>query len=170
MYSVIPYQAAYAQSVSQLFHDAIHAIDESQYCAADKSAWSAKPRSAYHWHKRMSQTKAWLVVDSSVISAGKPVCCGFINIETGYHSQGYIDSLYVHPAHQGQGVAKSLYEAMESWARAQGYTELTVDASRLSKSLFLSYGFKVNHKSYQEKLGQIIMGYLMSKRFTVPSS
>ena len=163
MYSVIPYRAAYAQSISQLFHDAIHAIDEAQYSLADKSAWSAKPRSAYHWHKRMTRSKAWLVIDTRAMHDGLPLCCGFINIEMGFHSRGYIDSLYVHPEYQGKGVAKVLYQALELWSREQGYKELSVDASRLSKPLFLAYGFNVNHRSYQEKLGQVIMGYLMSK-------
>ena len=163
MYSVIPYQADYAQSVSQIFHEAIHAIDDECYCAAHKAAWSAKPRSAYHWHKRLTRSKAWLVIDTRSMHYGLPVCCGFINIEMGFHSRGYIDSLYVHPEYQGKGVAKSLYQALELWSREQGYKELSVDASRLSKSLFLAYGFKVNHRSYQEKLGQVIMGYLMSK-------
>ncbi|MEI6859178.1 MAG: GNAT family N-acetyltransferase [Shewanella sp.] len=163
MFSLIPYQAAYAQSVSQIFHDAIHAIDEAKYSLADKSAWSAKPRSAYYWHKRMTRSKSWLVIDSRSIHDGLPVCCGFMNIEMGFHHQGYIDSLYVHPEYQGKGVAKTLYQALELWSREQGYKELSVDASRLSKPVFLAYGFKVNHKSYQEKLGQVIMGYLMSK-------
>ncbi|WP_076410761.1 GNAT family N-acetyltransferase [Shewanella sp. UCD-KL12] len=163
MYSVIPYHAAYAQSISQLFHDAIHGIDETLYSSADKSAWSAKPRSRYHWHKRMTRSKSWLVIETNYLRGDLPVCCGFINVETGFYTQGYIDSLYVHPEHQGQGVAKLLYETLESWAVAQGYSELSVDASHLSKPLFLNYGFNVKHRSYQEKLGQVIMGFLMAK-------
>ncbi|BAJ01340.1 GNAT family N-acetyltransferase [Shewanella violacea] len=163
MYSVIPYQAAYALSVSQIFHEAIHAIDDLQYSPAHKAAWSAKPRSSYHWHKRLSRSRAWIVVDTSQIVAGRPKCCGFINLETRFYSLGYIDSLYVHPEHQGNGLARALYEGLELWAKDRGYPELSVDASILSKEVFLSYGFKVKHRSYQEKLGQVIMGFLMSK-------
>ncbi|AQS38958.1 Acetyltransferase, GNAT family [Shewanella psychrophila] len=163
MYSVIAYQAAYANSVSQIFHEAIHAIDDECYSAENKAAWSAKPRSSYHWHKRLLHSKSWIVVDRNQIVEGKPKCCGFINLETTYHSRGYIDSLYVHPEHQGKGLARKLYEVLELWAREQGYSELSVDASLLSKGVFLSYGFKQHHRSYQEKLGQVIMGFLMSK-------
>ena len=164
MFSVIPYQTEYATSVSQLFHDAIHGIDEEYYSFEDKSAWSSKPRSAYHWHKRMSRSKAWLMIDESTLIDGQSKCCGFINIETGFYTRGYIDSLYVHPAYQGKGIAKALYQTLEQWGAEQGYRELMVDASSLSKALFLSQGFKLCHRSYQEKRGRVIMGYLMKKQ------
>lgn len=170
MYSVIPYQSYYAKQISQIFHDAIHNIDEEQYSEADRLAWSAKPRSATHWDKRLTRSKCWLVVDTRVVMDERPMCCGFINVETGYYSRGYIDSLYIDPRYQGNGLAKSLYEVMEQWTRKQGYCELTLDASHQSKSLFLSYGFRVNHRSYQQKLGQVIMGFLMTKALNEEST
>ncbi len=161
--SLIPYRACYAQSVSQIFHDAIHYIDDEIYSKEQKRAWSPKPRSSYHWHKRLTRSKTWLVVDEAMIEGAHPKCCGFINVETHFNNRGYIDSLYVHPAYQHSGIGHTLYEALEVWALEQQYPSLTVDASLLSKWLFLSHGFKVQHKSYQEKLGQIFMGFLMSK-------
>lgn len=164
--SLIPYRAGYARSVSQIFHDAIRQIDEDVYTPEQKCAWSPRPRSAYHWHKRLTRSRAWLVVDEAIIEDSRPRCCGFINIETHFKSRGYIDSLYVRPDYQHLGVAHRLYLALEKWAREQGYPSLTVDASLLSKHLFLTHDFYLQHRSYQEKLGQVFMGFLMSKELT----
>nr|WP_309247240.1 GNAT family N-acetyltransferase [Shewanella sp. VB17] len=97
---------------------------------------------------------------------GRPRCGGFINVETHFYTQGYIDSLYVHPDYQGKGVAYKLYEVLERWVGKQGYCALSVDASHGSKSLFLSCGFKLRHRSYQEKLGRVISGFLMDKKLS----
>ncbi|MCL1139710.1 GNAT family N-acetyltransferase [Shewanella pneumatophori] len=163
MLTLIPYQKAYAQDVANLCHLAIQSISEAIYSADEKFAWSFAPRSPYHWHKRLSKSQAWLVVDSAKSISGKPVCCGVINVETRFDSQGYIDSLYVAPNYQKRGIAKQLYQALELWARQQKFAELTVDASKVSKPLFEAQGFKLRHRSYQEKRGVIIMGYYMNK-------
>ncbi|GIU34690.1 hypothetical protein TUM4433_31100 [Shewanella schlegeliana] len=103
------------------------------------------------------------MVDEQRLVSGRPFCCGFINLETHFNSRGYIDSLYVHPEYQRQGVAKRLYESLAQWAVSMAVPELFVDASKLSKPLFESMGFKLHHRSYQEKRGVVIMGYYMSK-------
>lgn len=160
---VLPYNKHYASTVSHIFHESIHHIDDDMYLDEDKCAWSASPRSSYHWNKRLSRSQAWVLVDVDCVVNGKPKCCGFINVETQFYSQGYIDSLYVHPDYQGKGGAHQLYKALEAWSCEQGFTSLSVDASKASKALFLSWGFKLRHRSYQEKLGRVIMGFLMEK-------
>ena len=161
--TVLPYNKHYASAVSHIFHKSIHHIDDELYSYDDKLAWSALPRSSYHWNKRLSLSQAWVVVDIDSPVNGKPKCCGFINVETHFLSQGYIDSLYVHPDYQNKGVASRLYATLESWAYKQGFSMLSVDASKVSKPLFLAWGFKLRHRSYQEKLGRVIMGFLMEK-------
>jgi len=163
MLSVVPYQSKFAAQVSLIFHHAIEHIPETMYPIEQKQAWSFAPRSAYHWHKRMSRTQAWLVVDDSLLLNGLEKCVGFINLETHFQHRGYIDSLYVLPAYQGKRVATSLYLAMEAWAQKQGISHLYVDASKLSKSLFLAHGFTLKHKSYQEKRGQILQSFYLTK-------
>ncbi|MDB2387285.1 GNAT family N-acetyltransferase [Shewanella sp.] len=161
MLTIIPYHRMYAAQVSQLCHVAINAIDDSQYSEADRRAWSFAPRSDYHWHKRLTRTQTWLMVDEQPDAPTQ--CCAVINLETHFHRRGYIDSLYVAPQYQHQGVAKALLTVLENWALQAGIDCLSVDASKLSKPLFLAHGFKQRRRSYQEKNGQVIMGFLMYK-------
>ncbi|GIU12786.1 GNAT family N-acetyltransferase [Shewanella sp. MBTL60-007] len=171
MLKIIPYQKCYAPDVSVLAHMAISKISDDIYTQQEKSAWSYAPRSSYHWHKRLLRSKSWLVVDEQRIESGRAFCCGFINLETHFKSRGYIDSLYVHPQYQQQGVAGRLYEVLAQWAVNNALPELFVDASKLSKPLFESQGFRLRHRSYQEKRGIVIMGYYMSKALAaVPQS
>lgn len=169
MLKLIPYRKEYAAAVSDVVHTAINQITDDVYSAEERMAWSFAPRSSYHWHKRLSRSQTWLMIDEQRIESGRAFCCGFINLETDFNSRGYIDSLYVHPDFQGQGVARRLYSALALWAIEHEYAELSVDASILSKPLFEAMGFKMKHRSYQEKRGVVIMGYYMSKALKKPA-
>ncbi|MCG9713309.1 GNAT family N-acetyltransferase [Shewanella insulae] len=163
MIKIVPYRKGYGVVVSEVYHLAVHAIDEAHYSGAQKRAWSRAPRSGYHWHKRLTRSQAWLAVDTARLVGEQPCCVGFINVETHYASRGYIDSLYVHPDYQGQGIARQLLQQLASWAVSQGMLELSVDASSLSRPLFMAEGFRPRHKRYQEKAGQIFMAYYLVK-------
>ncbi|CAM4002347.1 GNAT family N-acetyltransferase [Shewanella aquimarina] len=163
MIKIIPYRKGYSKAVGEVYHLAVRAIDETHYSAEQKLAWSQAPRSGYHWHKRLTRSQAWLAVDTACMAGEDPRCVGFINVETQYASRGYIDSLYVHPEYQGQGIARQLLQQLESWAASQGMDELRVDASSLSRPLFVAEGFALRHKRYQEKAGQVFMAYYLAK-------
>ena len=166
MYKVIPYVPEYALQVSKLYHSSVQNIDETYYSALQKQAWSKAPRSAYHWNKRLNNSKSWLMVDTRHRVGSCYLCIGFINVETHFNSRGYIDSLYVLPDYQGMGVASALYRELELWAIDTAVECLSVDASKLSRELFLSYGFKLHHNRYQEKCGEIFLAFYLSKQLT----
>ncbi|MCU7963363.1 GNAT family N-acetyltransferase [Shewanella sp. SW32] len=161
-FEIQPYQSCYAREVSELFHLCVHSITHVRYAQAQLMAWSAAPRSAKHWDLRLSRSKAWVVLAIDEATASS-VCCGFINVETHFPRQGYLDSLYIHPDYQGQGLGEHAYLVLEAWAKAQGYVRLSLDASYLSKGLFTRMGFIQIQHSYQQKLGQVIPGFYMEK-------
>ena len=163
-YQIMPYQGCYAQDVSMIFHDAVQSIKHKCYSEPQLRAWSHQPRSVQFWDLRLRRTQSWLLLNyDSANPQQTPLCCGFINLETHFFSRGYIDCLYVHPKYQGQGFASQLFCIAQNWARSQNYAALTVDASYLSKGLFLKHGFEVKFKSYQPKSGQMLPGFFMKK-------
>ncbi|MCG9697217.1 GNAT family N-acetyltransferase [Shewanella sp. Isolate11] len=165
IFKIIPYESDYALQVSRLYHQAIQHIDIDLYTTEQKLAWSRAPRSVYHWNKRLSKSKAWLMLDTSRQLDGRFVCVGFINVESHFYRRGYIDSLYVLPEYQGNKVATLLCQQVQIWAQQAGLPRLFVDASKLSKDLFLSQGFKLQHNRYQEKCGQVFHMFYLSKDF-----
>ncbi|MBV7317126.1 GNAT family N-acetyltransferase [Shewanella sp. NIFS-20-20] len=158
-FQIIAYDKRYAFAISQLFHQAVRAIDHSGYRSQHLMAWSSAPRSARHWHQRLSRTQTWLAVTPQTQGWQ---CIGFINVESGFRQLGYIDSLYVSPDYQGQGVASALLDQLYHWALESGLGRLTVDASYLSRPVFAAKGFVEQQKIYQIKLGQMIPSFQMS--------
>ncbi|ESE41884.1 GNAT family N-acetyltransferase [Shewanella decolorationis] len=160
---VIPYQRSYARAVSELFHYCVRQIQHERYNAAQLNAWSQAPRSSQHWHLRLSRSQAWIILVTDAASLSK-ICVGFINVETDFHHKGYIDSLYIHPDWQRQGLGERAYRQLELWAREQGYSQLSADASYLSRGLFIKLGFVQQQRSYQQKLGQVLPSFYMTKK------
>lgn len=161
---IVPYQSKYARQVSELFHFCVHNIKHERYPPVLLNAWSQAPRSAKHWHLRLSRSQAWIILVTDAASFTK-ICVGFINVETDFHHRGDIDSLYIHPDWQRQGLGELAYRHLESWARLQKYSSLSVDASYLSKGLFTKMGFTQVQRSYQQKLGQVLPSFYMIKKW-----
>lgn len=55
----------------------------------------------------------------------------------------YIDLLFVEPNNTRKGIAKRLYQYVESQAKAQKFEKLEVDASLTAKQFFIQMGFEV---------------------------
>ncbi|MBR9728258.1 GNAT family N-acetyltransferase [Shewanella intestini] len=99
----------------------------------------------------------WVALD------GQHQLCGFINLAIDFNQQGYINHLYVAPQFSGQGIATQLLMYAQQWALEQGFLQLTVDASYLSKALFLKAGFDIIQTSFQHKQQVTLNGFYMRK-------
>jgi ribosomal protein S18 acetylase RimI-like enzyme len=152
------YHSSYAQQISQLFHLSVSQINHPRYNSCQLNAWSSAPRSAKHWQNQLKRKQTWLFIE-----ANSGLLLGFISLDTSAKHQGYIEHLYVQPKFQSQGIAQSLYEQAAIFAKEQGYSSLSCDASYVSKAFFERQGFEVKQKSFQSKLGQVITGFDMLK-------
>lgn len=169
-YSIIPFNPKLATQVSELVHQSVRAISHPRYKQAHLNAWSTAPRSAKHWQHRLQRSQSWLMIDNEQSyppmkhsTEKQPLVIGVINVETHFKTRGYIDSLYIAPAYQRQGIALLLYRALEDWSQNEAYAELSVDASYLSKSFFLKQGFTLIQPSYQMTKKQVINSFYLIK-------
>ncbi|WP_144213488.1 GNAT family N-acetyltransferase [Shewanella donghaensis] len=169
-YSIIPFDSTLAKQVSLLVHQSVRTISHPRYKQAQLTAWSTAPRSEKHWQYRLQRSQSWLMVDTNKLftsnndsSTKQPLVIGVINVETQFNTRGYIDSLYIAPDYQRQGVGIALYATLEHWVLKQGYRELSVDASYLSKGFFLKQGFTLIQPSYQMTKQQVINSFYLVK-------
>ncbi len=162
LFPIVQFKPKFAEKVSQLVHLSVQHIDHPRYSHEQLNAWSTAPRSRKHWQLRLQRSQSWVMLSDTQQSETEDVV-GVINVETDFHHRGYIDSLYISPLLQRQGLANRLYQTLELWAQAQGYTSLSVDASYLSKGFFLKQGFKQIQPSYQITKDQVINGFYMTK-------
>ena len=134
-----------------VFERAIYSIDDDIYSLAQKKAWAPLPLAKDFWQARLARTKPYVAICNDHIA-------GFIEL-----CHDYIDCFYVDPQFQRQGVAKSLYMAVESVAKSQKLSLLTVDASRLAKPFFERHGFYVIKENQQIRQEEKLINWTMQK-------
>ena len=69
-------------------------------------------------------SRAELALSLKLLVAGRP-CRGFARLEE-LDGGAHLEQLAVLPRHAGQGIGRALVEASQDWARAQGYTSMTL--------------------------------------------
>ena len=73
---------------------------------------------------------------------------------------GYLDRLYVHKDHQGQGIASAICDALERTAAGR---PVTTHASITAKSFFQRRGYRVVRKQEVIRRGVALTNYVMEK-------
>ena len=137
-------------AVIAIFLGAIREIASKDYDQAQIDAWAQVDRDT--WAKRRLSKPTWVAVlgQASV---------GFADLE----SNGHLDMMFVHPAHQGIGVATLLLETVEAAASVQGIPRLFVEASITARPFFEKRGFSVLASQRVAKRGQMLTNFRMQK-------
>lgn len=137
--------------IADLFHDSVHAIDDSYYTKAQLEAWAPTPPDYELWKQRLALKEPFVALEGSKI-------VGFIELE----ENGHIDCLYVHKEYQGKGVASTLLQYLSNIAKTKGITNLHVEASKVAMPLFKKFGFELKKVNKVSLRGQSLLNYSMS--------
>src|SRR6185503_4307621 len=112
------------------FRASIEELTEDDYNPAQQEAWASTADDLEEFAERLAKHLALVATVN-----GSPV--GFISLAT----PSEIDLFYVHPAMAGQGVGRTLYDAIEKLSTARGTAHLTVEASDTACEFFAHRGF-----------------------------
>lgn len=148
------YRPTDLHDILKLFRETVHTVNAKDYTKEQLNAWAPETLNAEKWQATLSRNHTLVALVNNEIA-------GFADID----ATGYFDHLFVHKNHQGRGVAKTLVNAIEAKAVAQGFTVITVAASITAKPFFESRGYTVLKEQSVERLGQVLTNYLMEKRF-----
>lgn len=134
----------------------VRAIRESairDYSPAQIDAWAD-----------IDRIDAWSAVDDRLIWVGvvDDLVIGFTDLEL----SGHLDRMYVHPEHEGRGVASALLNRLEDSARSKGLTRLFTEASITAKPFFERRGFEVLTAQVVEFRGERFTNFKMEKHLT----
>ncbi len=148
--SIRAYRSTDLDAVIAIFLGAIREVASRDYAPAQIDAWAQVDRAA--WASRRLDRPTWVAVIG-------PAAVGFTDLEP----DGHLDMMFVHPAHQGVGVATALLGTVEAAARAQGLVRLFTEASLTARPFFERRGFSVVAAQCVEKRGQRLKNFRMAK-------
>jgi len=135
---------------------------------SDASAMSACVDAAYrHYKKRMKQTPGPMLDDYNVVAAraGSFVAerageiVGVLVLIAG-SNRILLDNIAVQPSLQGTGLGKALLQKADDYARAQGYSSLTLYTHELmyeNIAMYLRTGFIETHRIIENGFARVYM-------------
>ncbi len=142
------YHPTDCKEMAELFYNTVHSVNARDYTVPQLNAWATGQVDLEQWNRSFLAHLSLVAVDGGII-------VGFGDIA----SDGYLDRLYVHADHQGQGIATSLCELLEQ--SVQG--NITTHASITAKPFFEKRGYTVVREQAVERHGILLTNYVMVK-------
>ena len=116
-----------AEALSPVFEEAVRVTCCKDYTPSQVEAWVQRATSS-RWQELLSGDLHFL----AAVSQPSGEVAGFISVR----GDGYLHSLFVHPAHQRRGVASFLLRAAEEEARRSEAPDLFSEVSLTAKPFF----------------------------------
>lgn len=150
--SVRDYSQSDAETLIDIFYEAVHEVAIAYYSPAEVNVWAPLPRDHHYWKRRFDYLRPYVAeIEGEAV--------GFITLE----NNGHIDLMYTRKGYQRMGVASALYAYAEKEARKKGIARLYVEASHLAKPFFEKKGFAVVCRNEIKRNEQIIVNWSMKK-------
>ncbi|MDQ0087831.1 putative acetyltransferase [Paenibacillus anaericanus] len=138
-----------------LFYETVHSVNKQDYSQEQLDAWAPhdeKPIRLQTWSDSMRHNITYVVENNDII-------VGFADLIP----DGHLDRLYVHKDFQGQGIASTLVNKLESEATDLGLVEINADASISARPFFEKHGYRVLHSQTVERNGVTLNNFKMIK-------
>ncbi len=130
-YPLRPFLPADTVALRDLFAQSIEELTQDDYGEEQRLAWIEQAEDAAAFAKRLGEA-------TTLIVHVEGEHAGFASLTK---DNKFLDMLYVHPHHAGQGVGTALCDAMEKIAAARGSETLSVDASETAVLFFEARGY-----------------------------
>ena len=148
--TIRPYQPTDLDAVITIFLRAVRETAGRDYNQAQIDAWAQVDRDKCAMRRLSRPTWIAFIGQSPA---------GFTDLEP----DGHLDMMFVHPVHQGVGVATALLERIEATAQGQSLSRLFTEASITARPFFKRRGFQVVTPQVVEIRGQKLVNFRMEK-------
>ena len=136
-------------ALARLFFDTVRTVNRRDYSQAQVEVWAPMEGDLAALDTSLSAHHTLVAVEGEKI-------VGFADMSP----DGYLDRLYVHKDHQGQGIATSLCDALEG---ACPSSRLTTHASLTARPFFEDRGYRVVRAQQVERRGILLPNFVMEK-------
>lgn len=138
--------------VRQLFYDTITKVNVRDYTPEQIAVWSSGHTNIPKWEMRLTEQYCVTAKHGEKI-------IGMASLAP----SGYLDLMYVHHAHQGQGIATLLLQALELQAARWAITEIYLDVSVTARPFFLRHGYTISEYNEKEIQGVTFQNAVMRR-------
>lgn len=136
----------------RLFHASVRRIAIKDYTEDQVKAWAPDDADRERWASRRASRPTWVAEIDGALA-------GFTDLEP----DGHVDMMFVHPDHQGRGVAGALLRRVEAEAARLRLDRLYTEASITARPFFERKGFRVITPQTVSVRGQDMVNYRMEK-------
>ena len=143
------YQASDCRELAELFYNTVHTINARDYSREQIDAWAPGQADLARWNRSLQEHFSVVAVDGGIL-------VGFGDMD----ETGYLDRLYVHWQHQGQGIATAIWDRLE--AATPG--NIVTHASITAKPFFEKRGYKAVGEQRVERRGVFLTNFVMIKQ------
>ncbi len=151
------YQETDAAATRAVFTRAIRVTARRDYTSEQIDAWAGDDHDDAQWHSARAAANTHVAEIHQRLA-------GFIDVS----AEGYIDMLFVDPAHSREGVASALLHWAETTAREAGALRLSTHSSITARSFFEAHGFVVDEELAPVRHGHALTNYRMTAALDEP--
>ena len=148
-----PYAPADCAAMAELFYNTVHTVNARDYTPEQLCAWATGEVDLAEWDRSFQAHHTLVAVEGEQI-----VGFGDLDVE-----RGYLDRLYVHKDHQGEGIATTICDALEQSVPAVCYT---THASITARRFFERRGYRTILEQNVERRGVTMQNFVMEKQNT----
>jgi len=141
-----------AAALARIYFESVHSGTVDHYDAAQRRAWADNVPETGAWRDRL-QSQTTFVADIGARSVG------FMTPDAG----GHIDLAFVAPDVIGRGIAKALYDRIETEALRLGLKRLDTAASHLARPFFERQGWGVVREQSVMRRSVSLTNFVMEK-------
>ena len=146
------FRASDVDAVVSLFTQTVHAVNAQDYSEGQLDAWAPQHPDREAWTNRLEGQYTQLAWQD-----GKLLGFGTLT------EKGLVDFLFIHHAHQREGLASLIYLRLEFEAYQKGISRLFTEASITARPFFEKMGFRVVFPQEKEVRGMVLTNYVMEK-------
>jgi putative acetyltransferase len=141
--------------IVSLFYETVHSVNAQDYSMEQLNAWAPKSEinaNLVNWKESLTHNITYIAeINDKIV--------GFSDMT----HNGYLDRLYIHKDFQGQEIAKTLVNRLESEARKIGLSEINTEASITAKPFFERCGYRTIRSQTVERRGITLLNFQMAK-------
>lgn len=150
-----PYRSGDCPVLGELFRQTVLGVNCRDYTPEQLAAWTGGADLA-------AWDRSFLLHTTLVAEAEDGAVVGFGDLDPngGMEGSAYLDRLYVHRDHQGEGIATALCAALEG--SVPGRRVLT-HASVTARPFFLRRGYRVLREQQVMRMGVALVNFVMER-------